>query len=100
MNWKQRLAVQAKKTIDARGGPESLKEDAQELRNIARGQGSAKDKLRAAAQAIKAPGASEETPAAAEHQQPEHPEQPEHPQQPEQPEQPPHPQQPPQTPQP
>lgn len=59
MNWKQKLAIQAKKTIDARGGTESLKEDAQELRNIARGQGSAKDKLKAAAQAIKTPGGTE-----------------------------------------
>jgi hypothetical protein len=92
MNWKTKLALQAKKTIDARGGTESLKEDAQELRDIARGQGSAKDKLRAAAQAIKAPGTSEEAPAAdAEpHQahQPEQPEQPQHPQQPPQPQQP------------
>jgi hypothetical protein len=59
MNWKQKLAEQAKKTIDARGGTESLKGDAQELRDIARGQGSARDKLKAAAQAIKTPGASD-----------------------------------------
>jgi hypothetical protein len=62
MNWKQKLAEQAKKTIDARGGSESLKEDAQELRNIARGEGSAKDKLRAAAQAIKTPGGADAPP--------------------------------------
>jgi hypothetical protein len=86
MNWKQRLAVQAKKTIDARGGTESLKEDAQELRNIARGQGSAKDKLRAAAQAIKTPGGSDAT-AEGEPQQPTEPRQPTEPQQPEEPQQ-------------
>jgi hypothetical protein len=57
MNWKQKVAEQAKKAIDARGGSESLKQDAEELRNIAKGQGSAKDKLKAAAQAIKEPGA-------------------------------------------
>jgi hypothetical protein len=86
MNWKTKLALQAKKTIDARGGTESLKEDAQELRDIARGQGSAKDKLRAAAQAIKAPGSSEAAPAAA--AEPERPPQPEQSAQPEQPPQP------------
>ncbi|HTU28141.1 MAG TPA: hypothetical protein VMF07_02090 [Solirubrobacteraceae bacterium] len=71
MNWKQKLAQQAKKTIDARGGTESLKEDAQELRDIARGEGSAKDKLRAAAQAIKTPGNTEAAaPAEGETEQP------------------------------
>lgn len=88
MNWKTKLAQQAKRTIDARGGTESLKEDAQELRDIARGQGSAKDKLKAAAQAIKAPGTPEEAPAHAEPHQPLQPEQPEQHQQPPQPQQP------------
>jgi hypothetical protein len=64
MNWKQKVAEQAKKAIDARGGSESLKQDAEELRNIAKGEGSAKDKLRAAAQAIKEPGARSEQPEA------------------------------------
>jgi hypothetical protein len=93
MNWKQKLAVQAKKTIDARGGTESLKEDAQELRDIARGQGSAKDKLRAAAHAIKTPGGSDAQ-AEGEPQPPQQPPQPQQPQQTQQPPQPEQPQQP------
>ena len=53
----QRLADQAKKTIDKRGGADALKEDAQELRDIAKGKGSLKDKAAEAGKAIKDPGA-------------------------------------------
>lgn len=56
MDW-QKLANQAKEVIDKRGGPQSVQEDAEELRNIVQGQGSMTDKLKAAAQALKEPGA-------------------------------------------
>jgi hypothetical protein len=53
----KRLSQQAKRLIDKRGGSKSLKEDADELRDIARGEGSLSDKAKAAADAIKEPGA-------------------------------------------
>ena len=56
MNLK-RLSEQAKRLIDKRGGSDSLKEDATELRDIARGKGSMSDKAKAAADAVKEPGA-------------------------------------------
>ena len=56
VNFK-RLADQAKRTIDKRGGMDSLKEDAEELRGIAKGKGSLKDKAKAAGKAVKDPGA-------------------------------------------
>jgi hypothetical protein len=55
----KRLSQQAKRLIDRRGGSKSLKEDADELRDIARGEGSLSDKAKAAADAIKEPGARE-----------------------------------------
>ena len=57
----RRIADKAKQLVDKRGGTGSLKEDAEELRDIARGQGSVADKAKAAVEAIKAPG--EEDPA-------------------------------------
>jgi hypothetical protein len=66
MNFK-RLADQAKKMIDKRGGSEALKGDASELRDIAKGKGSLSDKAKAAAAALKEPGKAEaEAEAAAE----------------------------------
>jgi hypothetical protein len=56
MNFKK-LAAKAKDTIDQRGGVESLKADAEELKKVARGEGSLKDKAKRAAQALKEPGA-------------------------------------------
>jgi hypothetical protein len=53
----KRLSQQAKRLIDKRGGTKSLKEDADELRDIARGEGSLSDKAKAAAGAVKDPGA-------------------------------------------
>jgi hypothetical protein len=53
----RRLADQAKKVIDKRGGTESVKEDAEELRDIAKGEGSLTDKAKEAGKAIKDPGA-------------------------------------------
>jgi hypothetical protein len=56
MNLK-RLFDKAKKTVDDRGGVESLKEDAEELKGVATGKGSIADKAKGAAAAIKEPGA-------------------------------------------
>jgi len=53
----KRLSQQAKRLIDRRGGTKSLKEDADELRDIARGEGTLSDKAKAAADAMKEPGA-------------------------------------------
>ena len=53
----KRLSERAKRLIDKRGGSASVKEDADELRDIARGEGSLSDKAKAAADAIKEPGA-------------------------------------------
>jgi hypothetical protein len=57
MNLK-RLTDKAKGVVDKRGGTESLKGDMGELRTIADGRGSLKDKAKAAAEAIKKPGAA------------------------------------------
>jgi hypothetical protein len=51
------LVNKAKKVVDQRGGTEALKQDANELKDIARGQGSAQDKAKRAAEALKDPGA-------------------------------------------
>jgi hypothetical protein len=56
VNFK-RLADRAKSMVDKRGGVDSLKEDASELRDIAKGEGSLKDKAKSAGRAIKDPGA-------------------------------------------
>jgi hypothetical protein len=53
----RRLADQAKKIVGKRGGTDALKEDAEELKDIAKGEGSLKDKGKAAGEAIKDPGA-------------------------------------------
>ena len=56
MDW-NKLAGQAKKMIDKRGGIESVKEDALELKDIASEKGSLADKAKDAAEALKDPGA-------------------------------------------
>jgi hypothetical protein len=53
----RRLADQAKKIVERRGGTDALKEDAEEVKDIAKGEGSLKDKAKAAADAVKEPGA-------------------------------------------
>jgi len=53
----KKLADKAKDTIEKRGGMDSLKADAEELKKVAKGKGSLGDKAKAAAQAIKQPGA-------------------------------------------
>jgi hypothetical protein len=52
-----KLADEAKKMIDKRGGMQSVKEDALELKNIAGEKGSLADKAKDAADALKDPGA-------------------------------------------
>ena len=64
VNFK-RLTNKAKDVVDKRGGVDSLKGDASELREIAKGKGSFKDKAKAAGNAIKDPG--EKGPDRAEH---------------------------------
>jgi hypothetical protein len=56
VNFK-RLADRAKDVVDKRGGTEALKGDAEELRGIAKGEGSLKDKAKQATDAVKEPGA-------------------------------------------
>lgn len=51
------LFKKGKKTVDQRGGAESLKADAGELKEVASGDGSMTDKAKEAAEAIKDPGA-------------------------------------------
>jgi hypothetical protein len=55
VNFK-RLTDRAKDLVEKRGGSDALKADAQELREIAKGKGSLKDKAKAAAAAVKDPG--------------------------------------------
>lgn len=59
VNFKK-LADKAKDQVDKRGGSDSLKGDLDELKGIAKGKGSIKDKAKAAGQAIKEPGAKGE----------------------------------------
>jgi len=51
------LFGKAKREVDKRGGTDSLKEDAEELKKIAKGEGSVTDKAKAATDAVKDPGA-------------------------------------------
>jgi hypothetical protein len=55
-----RLAGAAKKIIDRRGGAERLKRDVEELKTIARSEGTLEEKARRAAQRLRepAPGAN------------------------------------------
>ena len=52
----RRLTDRAKDVVEKRGGKDSLKEDMSELRNIARGEGTLKEKAAAAKDALKDPG--------------------------------------------
>ncbi len=51
------LVNRAKRVVEQRGGTDALKKDAQELKDIASGKGSTKDKAKRAAEAMKDPGA-------------------------------------------
>jgi hypothetical protein len=57
------IANKAKQVVDKRGGTDALKGDAEELKNIAKGKGSLKDKAKAAGDALKTPGKASEPPA-------------------------------------
>jgi hypothetical protein len=57
----KRLTNRAKDLVEKRGGADSVKEDAAELKDIASGQGALKDKAKAAAKAIKEPGAASDS---------------------------------------
>lgn len=52
-----KVAGKAKELIDKRGGPESVKEDALELKDIAGSDENLVDKAKDAVQALKEPGA-------------------------------------------
>ena len=54
------IANKAKQAVDKRGGMDALKGDAAELKEIAKGKGSLKDKAKAAGGALKDPGAKDE----------------------------------------
>ena len=56
MNFKS-LQSKAKQLIDRRGGTDSLKADAEELKDIAKGPGSVGDKAKRAGEALQDPGA-------------------------------------------
>ena len=54
------LVNRAKQVVEKRGGTNALKEDAQELKDIASSKGTTQDKAKRAAEALKDPGASGE----------------------------------------
>ena len=56
----KRITDKAKELVQKRGGTDSVKEDAAELKDIATGEGSLTDKTKAAAEAIKTPGEAAE----------------------------------------
>lgn len=60
----KQLADKAKRLIDQRGGTDRLKQDADRLKRIANGPGSAKDKAKAAVDTLKDPGPGTPPPAA------------------------------------
>jgi hypothetical protein len=72
----RRIADRAKELFGKRGGTEGVKEDAAELKDIARGEGSATDKAKEAFEAIKEPGAGEASEEAGEGPQRAEPERP------------------------
>jgi hypothetical protein len=53
----KQVAERANEVVEQRGGAEALKEDAEELRDIARGDGGLVDKAKDAAEAVRDPGA-------------------------------------------
>jgi len=62
-----KLAGQAKKLIHKRGGMESVKEDALELKDIAGEKGTLADKAKDAVEALKDPGAPGDPAGSADH---------------------------------
>ncbi len=59
VNFKK-LTNKAKEQVDKRGGTDALKGDLDELKDIAKGKGSVKDKAKAAGKAVKEPGKAED----------------------------------------
>jgi hypothetical protein len=59
------LAGAAKKLIDKRGGTDRLKEDVEEIKRIARSEGSLEDKARKAAERLREPAPGEKPAAGA-----------------------------------
>jgi hypothetical protein len=57
----KRIADKAKDQVEKRGGSEAVKGDAEELKGIAKGKGSLKEKAKAAGKALKEPGKADET---------------------------------------
>jgi hypothetical protein len=55
----KRIADKAKDQVEKRGGSDALKGDAAELKGIAKGKGSLKDKAKAAGKALKDPGSKD-----------------------------------------
>lgn len=55
-----KIADKAKQAVDKRGGMDALKGDAAEIKEIAKGKGSLKDKAKAAGGALKKPGKPDE----------------------------------------
>lgn len=53
----KKLSAKAKNVVEKRGGTDALKKDAEELKNIAKGKGTLKEKAQAAGAAVKQPGA-------------------------------------------
>jgi hypothetical protein len=56
----KRITDRAKDLVEKRGGTDALKRDAGELKDIAKGPGSFKDKAKAAVDALKDPGERDE----------------------------------------
>ncbi len=53
-----KLVDEAKELVEERGGVDSLKADAEELKDIVTGEGSVVDKAKEAVEAVKDPGAA------------------------------------------
>ena len=68
VNFKK-LTDRAKDAVEKRGGTDSLKQDFGELRNIAKGEGTLKEKAKKAADAVKDPGREGPDPTAADDRQ-------------------------------
>jgi len=56
------LSSKAKELIEKRGGTDSLKQDAEQLKGVAKGSGSLSDKAKAAVSALKDPGGAAAAP--------------------------------------
>jgi hypothetical protein len=59
----KKLSAQARRLVDRRGGSDALKQDFNELKDIAKSEGSVADKAKQAAAALKDPGAKHADPA-------------------------------------